>query len=725
VCLLSSLLLPACGSSPPDDILEKSGQPALVFVRENSQRNNGYNAMKSNGDEYYPGTDLFLLSPISPQGDLVNLTAQFTQRNQTNQNNFGAVADPEVSFDGRKILFSMRENRSSRWSVYEMNSDGSGLVRLTDASSWDDMDPAYLPNGQILFTSTRSGIVDEYERRASPLLHVADRGADGRLTNVRQISFNQSHDTNPIVHSSGKVLFSRWEHLGNPNKFPLFVINPDGTRLFVMYGNHSPSASGSRVFLEPRELADGGIVCSVMERNSPFEGGALAIVDISKSDDNLVFVTPGTAPFNNTGRPTSALYKTPYPIIDKNAPADNQEKILFAMSPIPVNPGTGGNQVDYGIYVMDKDGNNTRLVYNDPGFNEIDPVVVAPRNLPQVIPPDPNVAAGLSTGTATGMFFDGNVYDRAPNDGQTRPSSTLANADGTTGQARYVRVLEAIPLPRSGSMRGGPIGNTNFEKQRVIGYAPVRSDGSFSIEVPANRSLHLQTLDETGMMLVNQLTWIQVMPGERRLCTGCHDSHDRDRIINDLQVQPTREVFNKASGTTYESGFHNASLVTAHAAARTDTVDFFDRARPTRANTVQAVFDAHCVSCHGGTAPSGGLRLENHMSDLQPPSSTMNDETSVYDTLTSVARYRTARNTFLNYVMESGARRSPLAWVMYNRQLNDPSGADFRPLSYDHSQLWTKDQFNRIDPFLLANRDLLTIIEWVDMGAQFSNTVAH
>ena len=128
-------------------------------------------------------------------------------------------------------------------------------------------------------------------------------GSDGRLINIRQISFNQSHDTNPMIHSSGKVFYSRWEHLGNPNKFPLFVINPDGSRPFVMYGNHSPPQSGSRVFLEPSELSDGGIVCSVMERNSPSEGGAIAIIDISKSDDNLTFITPSTVPFNNTGGP--------------------------------------------------------------------------------------------------------------------------------------------------------------------------------------------------------------------------------------------------------------------------------------------------------------------------------------------------------------------------------------------------------------------------------------
>ncbi|MEK9136961.1 MAG: hypothetical protein AAB393_07550, partial [Bacteroidota bacterium] len=357
-----SMILLSCGSSPPDDILQRSGQAALVFVKEPSQINNRSGAMRSNFDEYYPGTDLYLLSPISSQGELKNLTAQYTQRNQTNPNNYGAAVDPEVSFDGKRILFSMKENRNSLWRLYEMNIDGSGLVQITDQTFGDDMDPIYLPNGQIMFASTRPGIVDEYERHNSPLLHVGDRGPDGRLINIRRISFNQSHDTNPIVHSSGKVFYSRWEHLGDPNKFPLFVINPDGTRPFVMYGNHSPQQSGSRVYLEPRELSDGGIICSVMERTSPFEGGAIAVIDISKSDDNLSFITPASVPFNNTNRPTDGIYKTPFPILDKNSPADRRERILFAMSPIPIQNGMSNAQVDYGIYVMDKNGSNVQLI---------------------------------------------------------------------------------------------------------------------------------------------------------------------------------------------------------------------------------------------------------------------------------------------------------------------------------------------------------------------------
>ena len=64
--LFLAVTLVSCGSSPPDDIIQKSGQPALVFVREPSQINNNKGAMASNVDEFFPGTDLFLLSPISP-----------------------------------------------------------------------------------------------------------------------------------------------------------------------------------------------------------------------------------------------------------------------------------------------------------------------------------------------------------------------------------------------------------------------------------------------------------------------------------------------------------------------------------------------------------------------------------------------------------------------------------------------------------------------------------
>jgi hypothetical protein len=459
-----------------------------------------------------------------------------------------------------------------------------------------------------------------------------------------------------------------------------------------------------------------------MVRTSPFEGGAIAIIDISKSDDNLEFISPPTVPFNNTNLESSALYKTPFPIFDEG----RVEKIIVSVSPIPVNSEVEEG-VDYGLYVMNKDGSNLQLLYNDPAYNDIDPVAILPREdlpggVPRIIPMDPNVEEGLSSGATTGMFFDGNVNHRSTSDGQRQPDQNMVTADGTSGEAKYLRVLEAIGLPRERDNRGGPIGDTNFEKQRVVGYAPIRSDGSFSIEVPANKSLHVQTLDENGLMLVNQLTWIQVMPGEKRLCTGCHDSHDRDKIINDLNVMSSLDVENTSGGYVYDSGFNNASLVSAHSSARTDTVDFFDRFRINRTNSVQNSFDTSCISCHGPVSPSGGLVLQNRAEDLAPPADNMEETTSVYVTLTS-AGYRDPQGDDMDYVDRGGAKNSPLLWVMFGRQLNRTDNQDYRSMSYDHTQLWQKNSYGIIDPFLPQNRGLLTLIEWVDAGIQYSNTI--
>ncbi len=704
---------------PADEVLSRTNEGgALLFVSENSVGRNNNNAMKSNRDEFYPGSDISLLSPISPSGEVRNLTQRYTRG--SSEKDIGAASDPEISYDGKKVLFSMREQgRDNKWRLYEMDLNGDNLVALTTGTeNFDDMDPAYVTDSIIVFTSSRPGFVDEYERRQSPVLHVGEKGADGRLHNIRQISFNQSHDMNPIVHSSGKVYFCRWEHVGDINKVSIFAVNPDGTGLFVLYGSHTPTQSGSRAFVEIREMFDGRLAAAVMERNSAFEGGAIAAIDISKSEDNLDFITGSESPFNNTRDTAVAVYKTPYPIKD-----GGKERIIVAMSPHAVGGGVESS-VDYGLYVMDKDGNNRKLVYNNAGMNEVDPVYVTSREKPKNDYFNPLVKTATSKGVTSGKFFDANVYSRGDVDRQMHPDVNWINHDGSKGQAKYVRVLEAIPLPFDGNKRGGAIGNTSFEKQKVIGYGDVRSDGSFSIEVPAGISMHLQTLDENGVMLVNQLTWVHVMPGEQRLCTGCHGSHDQDKEIFDLVVDPVTAKVSVNKLREFLSGFDNADVVIAHSAATLDTVDFYRLGSSDQSGTIQSIFRARCYECHSATKAAGlggGLVLE------ETSDKAIDGVSSIYESLTEAELYKTVDNKKTAYAHSYGARFSPLAWVLLNKQLDkkSPAGANtqYRPTSYDHTQLWEKDSSGFIHPFLPGNKDLLRIIEWMDMGAQYSNTV--
>jgi len=221
----------SCGSTTSGPVAEEN-LPGIVFSKR---------SIDSLGDpldpiEFTPGGDLFTLVPGTPSGTLRNITEDLTL-------GVGDVSDPEIfpqtEKDQFRFVFSMKKNNSDQWHLYEVtiNSDGTRVntpVQLTCGNS-NEVDPAYLPDGRIIFSSDRPGHLDEYERRKSTLLHMLDRSRSV-LSNqpscdsgeAVQISFNQSHDRNPIVLKDGSILFSRWEHLGNANKFAIFFMEPDG-----------------------------------------------------------------------------------------------------------------------------------------------------------------------------------------------------------------------------------------------------------------------------------------------------------------------------------------------------------------------------------------------------------------------------------------------------------------------------------------------------------------
>ena len=66
----------------------------------------------------------------------------------------GGVRDPQLHYDGKKILFSYRKGDTHPFHLYEINIDGSDLRQLTDGPD-DDIEPTYCPDGSIMFCSSR------------------------------------------------------------------------------------------------------------------------------------------------------------------------------------------------------------------------------------------------------------------------------------------------------------------------------------------------------------------------------------------------------------------------------------------------------------------------------------------------------------------------------------------------------------------------------------------
>ena len=297
--LLAALLAACSGNSGSEDTVTVNGDVPIAYVK----RATSVGLNPTDGANFAAGGDLMLREKSSPSATEHNLTARFTQ-------GLGDASDPEVSYDGKKVVFSMRCPSSNtatiegvaactgRWNIWEYTLGTNGLQngsfkRLTASTGADDVDPVYLPgNRGIVFSSNRQAksslnqalgrayfAADEYERERVMNLHTM--AADG--SGITQISFNMSHERNPVIRPDGDIMFSRWEHVADRNRFAIFRSKPDGTDMFVLYGAQSRGNS----YLHPRDMDPRGkypgqLVSTLMPLSGTQEGGSIMMVDAAR-----------------------------------------------------------------------------------------------------------------------------------------------------------------------------------------------------------------------------------------------------------------------------------------------------------------------------------------------------------------------------------------------------------------------------------------------------------
>ena len=192
----------------------------------------------------------------------------------------GSVRDPQVHYDGERILFSYRKAGSDYFHLYEINIDGSSLRQLTDGP-YDDIEPTYLSDGGIMFCSSRcKRWVNCWYTQVAVLYR-----CDGDGGNIRAVSANIEHDNTPWPLPDGRVLYERWEYVDRSRVafHHLWTANPDGTGQTVYYGNMHPGT----LMIDAKPIPGAGN--KVVAVFSPGHGKAEHIGDIA-------IVTPKTGP---------------------------------------------------------------------------------------------------------------------------------------------------------------------------------------------------------------------------------------------------------------------------------------------------------------------------------------------------------------------------------------------------------------------------------------------
>jgi hypothetical protein len=477
----------------------------------------------------------------------------------------GGIRDPQMHYDGKKILFSMRKSGSEYYHLYEINVNSRRLRQLT-SGPFDDIEPAYMPNGDIMFCSTRCNSWVACGWYKVTTLHRCD--ANGG--NIRKISSNIVNEDTPWMLPDGRVLYMRWEYVDRSNLAyqHLWTVNPDGTGQMVYYGN---------------QFREGGVYCDakpipgtnrVVYVNSPGHGradhqGVLMTVDSRRGPDDRSLAKP-----LNLGPQFAALQGRcydPYPC--------SENCFLFACGRnIYLTDGAGDTRV---IYTLGNDAPRRMIVQ--------EPRPLRRRRREKVIP------SRVDLSKTVGRMLLANVNHGRRMKG-VKP-----------GQIKKLLVLEQLAKP-AGNMGGwhhpismghpqaagrGGIGNCGtFTLKRILGTVPVEPDGSAWFEAPAMRSLFFVALDENDMSVKRMQSYVTLQPGEVTGCVGCHENRtDTHRTLSQQRLQATRRPPSKIAPVR-------------------DVPDVMDFPRD-----IQPILDRHCVSCHryqttGKNAPrSGGVIL--------------------------------------------------------------------------------------------------------------------
>jgi hypothetical protein len=607
--LLSLATLSACGggsggggggasSAALDPLVEDFG---IAYVRQplpdmDAESDTDLNDVRV-PTSFNEGSDLIFRDLASPGANERNITAALT-------GGLGDVRDVEASFHGSKLLFALRlpeiegaaPEDQPTWNIWEYDIAADSLTRVIrsdiSAEAGQDVAPHYLPDGRIIFASTRQrtakatlldegkpqfSALDENRNTRTLVLHVMNE--DG--SDIHQVTYNQSHDLDPMVLENGEVVFSRWDNAGNNSAIHLYKMYPDGTNLRLLYGadSHVRGSSTTQVhFLQPRQLPDGGIAALLKPFTGTFQGGDIISIDVANYVNNsqptavnagiltgpaqisLAFNTVQTDALPSRGGRFNAFY----PLWDGTERALvswNQCRLLDNDRILPCTDETL-NDPDlveapplYGVYIYEIAEQNLIPVFTpQEGMLYRDVVAAQPRTLPSIhfdgagIPDESFDFDPALISENVGILHIHSVYDfdGSYDDLGSRITdlTTMADPEQTLAAqrpARFLRIVKAVSIPDDDvlDLNGSAFGVSARQGMReIIGYAPVEPDGSVRAKVPANIPFTISVLDEDGKRISRRhQNWLQLRPGEIMNCTGCHDpdngtSHGRFDAVN-------------------------------------------------------------------------------------------------------------------------------------------------------------------------------------------------
>jgi len=498
--------------------------------------------------------EIATLSPVDPEG---NLTTVFRPEEGAD-----FVGDIDLHFDAKKMLFS--RSGPGDWGVWEVGIDSRGLkkVPLIETEGIDNYDACYLPDDNILFTSTAAITGVPCVGGKSPVTNLFRlNSADG---SIRRLTFDQDHDWYPVMMNSGRVMYLRWEYSDITHAFSriLFSMNPDGTDQMSYYGSNSywPNAM---FYARPIPGEESKFVAIVSGHHGLARMGELVLFDAAKGRheaDGVVQRIPGRGQevepiiLDNLAGNAPTKFLHPWPLSEK----------YFLVAALP----RGAKR--WGIYLADVFDNMT-LVKEDATHHLLEPVPLAKTARPPVLPARVELARKDSLIQITDIYTGDGLKDV--------PRGTIKKLRLFTYQFAYYGM----------GGQGNRIGvDGPWDIKRIVGTVPVEPDGSVLFRAPANTPLSLQPLDADGKAVQRMRSWLTAMPGETLSCVGCHERPGTaPQVSRPMALERGPSEITPWYGPTRGFSFEREVQV--------------------------PVIDRYCIGCHNGEPRDDGKVLPNLM----------------------------------------------------------------------------------------------------------------
>jgi hypothetical protein len=479
--------------------------------------------------------------------------------------------------------------------------------------------------------------------------------------------------------------------LGRPSASSLYNIKLDGTEVRRL--THTPNHN-----LDPFQMWDGRVIYAAEQYPIEADGGRARVrlfgIHIEGADMELfggeqgrriqhmpcatekglvVFVESDQATWDGAGQ--LACVRESRPHVTYQRLTEDPAWLYLHPSPwrgnvVLVSRRPAEGQGTCGVFAFDPDQRRCELVFDSPDYHDVQAQLVKARNRPD------GHSTVVNTKTNTGTFYGLDCYDA---DERMRPHLSK-------GIIKRVRFIEGVLPPAESTPSSGLHGPV--VPRRLIGEAPVEADGSFNVEVPASTPIQLQTLDERGLALAT-CGWIWVQPKETRGCIGCHE--DPERVPENEYVLALRRPSNR--------------LVLPPPQRR--SVSFREDIAP--------LVRKHCaaVECHGGKDTPLPLRLTGNM----PSGSELEESYAALLAPTGGEAKKPQRWPSTGRYVDAGrARTSWLTWQLTGQDTSRP---------WDHAEKAsnaTPRMVKQMPPpgngSPLREEELLTFIQWIDMGAQ-------